>query len=191
MGVYGVRRYLIMLGDKTTADGVVLEGEPVSTARGQPFAYQEAKANCHACKSEGYIRNVGPNRPMVLMGKQVALENDLCICKCNPPPKLIASQSNAFMDFDSAELATMGYTPQGRYIGDASYDQHFLLKDERTGHPLKNTPYKIVTDDGEEIEGRTDEHGHTEKVYADSAVTATIDVFEEHAPLDPDWDRHL
>lgn len=178
-----------MVGDKTTADGVVTQGEAASTAGGKPLAYHEGKVSCRACKSEGYIRNVGPYRPMTLMGKQVALENDLCICKCNPPPKLVASQKNAFMDFDSAELATMGYTPQGRYIGDASYDQHFLLKDERTGRPLRDTPYKIITDDGDEIEGRTDESGHTEKVYADSAVNATIHVFEEHAPLDPDWDR--
>ncbi|MGF6646499.1 hypothetical protein P3T17_004653 [Paraburkholderia sp. GAS82] len=27
------------------------------------------------------------------MGKQVALENDLCRCKCEPLPKLIASQT--------------------------------------------------------------------------------------------------
>lgn len=191
MGVSGVKRSYIILGDMTTAGGVVIQGEPVYTANGKPLAYHEAKVYCHACKTEGYIRNIGPSRPMMLMGKQVALENDLCICKCNPPPQLIASQSSAFMEFGSKELETMGYTPKGRYFGDASYDQHFLLKDKRTGRPLHDVPYRIVTDEGGEIEGRTDANGYTEKIYAKSAVIATIDVFEEHVPLNPDWDRNL
>ncbi|WP_080405622.1 PAAR domain-containing protein [Burkholderia ubonensis] len=186
-----MKRSYIIVGDTTTAGGVVIQGEPVYTTNGKPLAHHEGKVYCHACKSEGYIRNVGPSRPMMLMGKQVALENDLCICKCNPPPRLIASQNSAFMEFDSKELETMGYTPQGRYIGDASYDQHFQLKDKHTGRPLQDMPYRIVTDDGEEIEGRTDANGNTEKIYAKRAVIATIDIFEEHVPLNPNWDRYL
>jgi hypothetical protein len=30
---------------------------------------------------------------MTVMGKTVALENDLCQCKCEPLPKLVASQA--------------------------------------------------------------------------------------------------
>lgn len=30
---------------------------------------------------------------MTMMGKQVALEDDLCQCRCDPLPKLIASQT--------------------------------------------------------------------------------------------------
>jgi hypothetical protein len=30
---------------------------------------------------------------MTVMGKQVALEDDLCQCKCEPLPKLVATQS--------------------------------------------------------------------------------------------------
>ncbi|WP_175714002.1 PAAR domain-containing protein [Burkholderia ambifaria] len=180
-----------MLGDKTTAGGIVAQGERASTVNGQPFAYQDAKINCQSCSSVGAIRNIGPNRPMGLMGKQVALENDLCICKCNPPPRLIASQRTAFIEFGLSELEAMGYTPQGRYFGDSSYDQYFLLKDKHTGRPLQDVLYRIVTDDGDEIEGRTDANGYTEKIYAKSAVIATIDVFEEHTPLNPNWDRDL
>ncbi|WP_230944796.1 hypothetical protein [Burkholderia cepacia] len=65
------------------------------------------------------------------------------------------------------------------------------MKDKYTGRPLQDVLYRIVTDDGDEIEGRTDANGYTEKIYAKSAVIATIDVFEEHTPLNPDWDRDL
>jgi uncharacterized Zn-binding protein involved in type VI secretion len=186
-----MRRYFIMLGDRTTAGGIVMQGETASIANGQPFAYQDAKINCQSCMSEGHIHNVGPSRTMMLLGKQIALENDLCICKCNPPPKLIASQDFAFLDFESSELDMMGFTSGGKYIGDTLYDQHFLLKDAHTGAPLPDTPYRIVTDEGDEIVDRTDMHGYTQKVYAKSAVEVTIQIFDEHEPLNPDWDRLL
>ncbi len=104
-----MRRNMIVQGDKTTSDGVVLEGDMTTLNDGKPLAYHGASVQCPRCRSIGHIVGVGPSWPMRFMSKQVALENDLCICKCDPPPRLIASRSSMFMTFESHELAQMGF----------------------------------------------------------------------------------
>ncbi|GJH08040.1 PAAR domain-containing protein [Caballeronia novacaledonica] len=111
-----MRRYFIVVGDSTTRGGIVLEGEERATNHDKPLSHHGARVYCHTCKAEGHIVGDGPSRPMLLHGKQVALENDLCICKCSPPPRLLRSQTNASMSFEGHELARMGYGPDGRRL---------------------------------------------------------------------------
>lgn len=85
-------RRIILRGDRTDRNGEVLEGIPSSTFGGRPVAFHGAKVLCHTCNSEGVIVGQGASLPMTVSGKQVALENDICNCKCKPPPKLVASQ---------------------------------------------------------------------------------------------------
>jgi uncharacterized Zn-binding protein involved in type VI secretion len=150
-----VRRYFIVEGDKTTRDGTVLEGESRARNRGRPLAYHGARVYCPACKSEGYIVGDGPFRPVRLHGKQVAVENDLCICQCNPPPRLIRSQDNAFMSFDGEALARMGYAPDGRRLRADERARYiaFRLRDVGTLEGLDCTAY---FDDGSSATGTFD-----------------------------------
>ena len=109
-----MRRALIKLGDKTTAGGTVVDGEPASKHHGTPLSYHGASIYCPACKQTGRACNVPPMRPMGFMGKQALLENDICLCGCQPPPRLIASQSTMHVSFDHEELARMGFGPAGQ-----------------------------------------------------------------------------
>ena len=86
-------RRFIRQGDKTDHDGVVIDGIENSSLQGQPLSYLGARVQCPACGAEGVIVSDGSARTMTVRGKQIALEHDLCQCKCNPLPKLIASQS--------------------------------------------------------------------------------------------------
>jgi uncharacterized Zn-binding protein involved in type VI secretion len=86
-------RKFILKGDKTTSNGTVIDGVDGSTFDGRPVSYLGASVSCPACGATGVIVSDGSPRTMTLMGKQVALENDLCQCKCTPLPKLVASQS--------------------------------------------------------------------------------------------------
>ena len=88
-----MNRRFIRKGDKTDRDGVVKDGIGNSSLQGQPLAYLGAPVDCPACGAESVIITGGSPRTMTVMGKQVALENDLCQCKCDPLPKLIASQA--------------------------------------------------------------------------------------------------
>lgn len=107
-------RHYIRQGDQTTAGGVVTEGLANFNMYGGPSAYHGAAVACPSCKSVGKISCIGPRRPFTLPnGQQIALENDLCICKCKVPPRLLASQSAAYMSFEPDELQRMGFTPSG------------------------------------------------------------------------------
>jgi uncharacterized Zn-binding protein involved in type VI secretion len=88
-----VTRRIILKGDRTDRNGEVLDGIPSSMFQGRAVAYHGAPVFCHTCNTQGVIVGEGLSLPMMFMGKQVALENDICKCKCDPPPRLVASQS--------------------------------------------------------------------------------------------------
>ena len=85
-------RRFVRKGDKTDRNGFVKDGIGNWSLQGEPLAYIGGRVACPACGAEGIIISDGSPRTMTVMGKQVALENDLCQCKCDPLPKLLASQ---------------------------------------------------------------------------------------------------
>ena len=86
------KRYYIRAGDKTTANGVVLASSDFSRVDGRALALDGDPVDCPACDTQGIIRTAGPRLSDSFMGKQYALSDDLCLCGCNPPPRLIADQ---------------------------------------------------------------------------------------------------
>lgn len=86
------RRFIVQ-GDMTDRNGVVMDGITGSSLDGKPLAYVGGVVKCHSCDREGVIITDGTPHTVSVMGKQVALENDLCKCICEPLPKLIASQT--------------------------------------------------------------------------------------------------
>jgi uncharacterized Zn-binding protein involved in type VI secretion len=86
-------RRFIRKGDKTDRNGTVEDGIENSSFQGQQLAYLGGRVQCPACGTEGVIISDGSPHTTTVRGKQVALENDLCQCKCDPLPKLIASQA--------------------------------------------------------------------------------------------------
>ncbi|MHA6855820.1 hypothetical protein ACQUK4_10895, partial [Ralstonia pseudosolanacearum] len=100
----------------------------------------------------------------------VSLEGDICVCKCNPPPRLIASQNTASMSFDEEELRRMGLTADGKPLVAASpasvFDDRFQILDASTGEPIANAEYAIERANGEVEHGITDQHGRTHLLTA-------------------------
>jgi uncharacterized Zn-binding protein involved in type VI secretion len=92
-------RACIFQHDRTTANGVVLDGLDDMDLDDRKLSYLGARVQCPACNSIGLIEPDGA-RPLDddLGGKQHALENDLCRCGCTPPPRLIASQREWTVD---------------------------------------------------------------------------------------------
>ncbi|MGN8125903.1 type VI secretion system tip protein VgrG, partial [Pseudomonas sp. 22082] len=68
------------------------------------------------------------------------------------------------------------------------YDMDFIITDQNSGLPLRNFPYVIKTTSGQNLVGRTDEHGKTRKISSLEAETATIEVYDDVPPLNPHWD---
>lgn len=131
-GIIGMRRSYLKVGDKSSAGGTVIEGIPLTTHYGTELTFLGAQVYCPACKSTACIVQKGPRWPGSMMGKEPALEGDICVCKCDPPPVMIASQSDMYESFDGNALASMGYGPTGNYLTDEPASEHwirFALKD--------------------------------------------------------------
>ena len=89
-----MKRHHITLGASTTADGVVVSATAMISINGARIALEGDAIHCRTCGSTGIIRCIGPRIAERYNGKQVALENDLCICKYPRPPRLIANQTS-------------------------------------------------------------------------------------------------
>jgi uncharacterized Zn-binding protein involved in type VI secretion len=90
-----IRRYYITLGARTTVGGTVVSASHADRIDGLAIALEGDKVQCPGCDSEGRIALDGPRLSELLEGREVALGDDLCICGCSPPPRLLASQDLA------------------------------------------------------------------------------------------------
>ncbi|WP_347554847.1 PAAR domain-containing protein [Robbsia sp. KACC 23696] len=97
-----VKRYVVHGNDKTTANGTVLVGQIQHTGYNKSTAVEGDAVDCPACKSIGMIVPVGAYNRMRFMNKRVALSDDVCMCKCPTPPRLIASQTTISFSDDAS-----------------------------------------------------------------------------------------
>lgn len=192
-------RAFLAKGDRAES-AVITEGLDSVTCSNPPPAAHIAtlgmKSYCSACKREGYIAPRGPRRPGTgPNGKQWALSGDINICGCKPAPTFYPVRERHMTMSFTADEAVALMAASGASVtntpSNATYDQRFRLTNPRTGQPLPDMPYCIVTEDGSELEGRTDAQGCTQRVAGDQAMSATLHVYEEETPINPDWDRYL
>ena len=94
------KRYLILLGAKTTAGGAVRSASSFMSCDGVPYALEGDLLDCPACGRQGVIQCVAPRLDDTCEGRQLALEHDLCLCGCSPPPRLIANQGHEYQTGD-------------------------------------------------------------------------------------------
>ena len=97
-----MKRHLITLGARTTANGVVTSASSRMTIDGARVAVEGDEVSCHACGSTGLIRCTGPRTPERFNGRLVALENDECVCNCATPPRLLPSQHLRYQNVDDS-----------------------------------------------------------------------------------------
>lgn len=85
-------RYNITVGASTSAGGTVIGGAEHFRVRGAAIAREGDPVRCPACDSIGVIACSVARSSFLVGGREVALQGDLCRCRCDPPPTLIASQ---------------------------------------------------------------------------------------------------
>ncbi|WP_407712050.1 PAAR domain-containing protein [Burkholderia cenocepacia] len=165
--VRSMKRYLLKVGDKSTTGGIVIEGVDSCTHHGTALTFVGAQVVCNACRSTGVIAAQGPRWPDHLMGKEQALDGDLCLCKCHPPPVMIASQTDSFHSFESHNLAEMGYGSPVQSLTEeyrGNYDERVRVLDANS-QPVCSSPYHIRTSTGAVYKGLTDAQGYCPRVY--------------------------
>jgi len=148
----------------------VISASSHGSINGVPIALEGDLIFCPACKSQGKIRCVEPRIPEMWNGKKVALENDLCICGCPTPPRLVPNQSlrcQVLRDDNegSASAHSNADASRGAATG-LTFDDRFILFDEDTGESLPNIEYAIQRANGKIEFGTTDEKGYTHLLTA-------------------------
>lgn len=166
-----MKRHTITLGASTTAGGKVVSASSHGSIKGVIIALEGDLIFCPACKSEGKIVCVGPRIPDTWNGKNVALENDLCVCGCPSPPRLVPNQSVRYQVIGKTEAdtsqATMASTAVETAISEVTmFDDRYVLIDEETGDPLPKTEYALRRESGKVEFGTTDSQGHTHLLRA-------------------------
>ena len=162
-----MKRYLLKVGDKSTTGGIVIEGIDSCTHHGTALTFVGAQVVCSACQSTGVIAAQGPRWPDHMMGKERALDGDVCLCKCHPPPVMIASQTDSFHSFESDKLAEMEYGPSGQSLTEeyrGNCDERVRVLDGNN-QPVCGSPYHIRTSAGAVYKGLTDSQGYCPRVY--------------------------
>ncbi len=95
-----MKRHLITLGARTTADGVVSSASSFMSIEGARVALEGDEVSCHTCGSTGIIRCTGPRTPERFDRRLIALEHDECVCNCAIPPRLLPSQTLRYQTVD-------------------------------------------------------------------------------------------
>lgn len=168
------------------------------TGRQRRMVYIGDPAYCSKCNSPGVVTYGAPvneKRRMIDLangGRRQAVGGDIVLCRCAEHPRIIAAYGRRFIIHDNGatEQRRADVKTEAPADSDYHFDQHFVLRDERTGAVLANRPYTIVTEGGRQIEGRTDSKGRTLLIKNDAEMTVTIHILEETPPLRPDWDRY-
>lgn len=90
-----MQRYHITVGAKTTANGRVRTGNAGCTIDGMAQSVEGDEVDCPVCGSVGKIVCDGPRQVERINGRNAALDDDICSCQCDPPPRLIANQARS------------------------------------------------------------------------------------------------
>jgi hypothetical protein len=109
------------------------------------------------------------------MGKEDALEGDVCVCKCNPPPRMIASQYDMYQELESHDLEAMGYTPSGIPLL-YHHDEQITLRDRSTRRAVANILYRVKAGSSVITSGKTDANGRTGRVITDDKQNIVIEI---------------
>jgi uncharacterized Zn-binding protein involved in type VI secretion len=177
-----VRRFHVTDGATTTADGVVRASNKCSSLNGAAMALEGDPVDCPACGARGVIKCVMPRLNDCYGDKQYALSDDLCICGCNPPPKLIANQSFKYQALLCMDEGPAVATAE-RQAGDAAKDATSHAGSEKqadlrplrfvmrgTCRPYANQPYRLDLADGKVVQGTTDANGLTKPLSPDEGA---------------------
>jgi uncharacterized Zn-binding protein involved in type VI secretion len=179
-----MRRYTITLGAPTTTGGKVISASSDSKIDGAPIALEGDLVTCPDCKTAGKILCVGPRIPEILNGKNVALENDLCICRCAVPPRLLPSQNLRSQVIKDTGRALSNPAHGGAVRGAPSqvYTDRFVLVDDCSGVPLPQREYAVVRASGKLEFGTSDPHGQTH-LLSTTAQSESVEIYVQGAML--------
>jgi uncharacterized Zn-binding protein involved in type VI secretion len=168
-----LRRYLCV-GDQPETGGEI---EPLQihpyTINGHQAAVVGGKAICLACKSVGTIAKAGGERRHIHCGKELALDGDVLLCKCERLPQMLSCmQSIAWFEDSGEGRGSRGST---RDVEAVPSTQLFDEQAQLTGIGAREGyPYFIETEDGQQFFGRIEANRRLPRIYLASPDRYTV-----------------
>lgn len=179
-----MRRYTITLGAPTSTGGKVISASSDGKIDGAPIALEGDLVTCPVCKTAGKILCVGPRIPETWGGKNVALENDLCICRCASAPRLLPNQTLRCQVIKDTGRALSNPGPAHSVHPDASvaFADRYVLVDDHDGRPLPSREYAVVRASGKLEFGTSDAAGQTHMLSA-TAQAESVEIYTQGSML--------
>lgn len=147
----------IVLGDKTTGGGTVIEGCQGSTVNGKPIARAGDKATCPTKGHGGIVTILEGDPTHIIEGKPAAGHGATLSCGC----KAQASQSIYFVEQNSGGRSEK--TPATKPTTEdlkSEFNDFYILR-HANGQPMMSAKYAVEFPDGTIQYGTTDADGHT------------------------------
>ncbi|MCG5071980.1 hypothetical protein [Paraburkholderia tagetis] len=147
------------------------------------LAFIGDKAYCSRCDSVGLITyGAGLNERRRLNdlangGRRQAVGDDIVLCKCAEPPRIIAVYGRDWKIHDRGEENTASFTKTPAQS--AVYNEKFVVKDSG-GSPLANVRYRVRIGESVVAEGTTNAYGHVSRITTDAAQRLIFEVAQHH-----------
>lgn len=181
----------IRVGDKAACGAAVAEGYAGSRYNGVPFAFKGARMDC----AQGCTIAEALDHFRLPNGQGVPHHGHRTSGGC--PLHSSVNEKNGYRNSLGAEVPLQfvrnGEGGWAACTHGAPYDIVFEVKEEQTGRPMADVPYRVVLDSGAVFDGRTDAQGRTSAVHSDSPEFATLkvpyygdDSTAAHACIGPD-----
>lgn len=169
-------RMWIVVGDTTSGGGAVVSGSPFTDIDGKPAARKGDKV---ICGTHGPTTIATGDPTLIIDGEAQAMHGDSCACGC----KLISTQQMRVFASDgggggggsagagakaaatpaSQQAVAAAATAAAETSSEAQYDEQVQFYGP-TGAKLSNLRYVLHLDDGQTIEGTSDDEGRTQRV---------------------------
>ncbi|WP_447748356.1 hypothetical protein [Pseudomonas nicosulfuronedens] len=177
-------------GDRTTTGALLISYlSHERQCHGRGFVLRGDKTGvCPKCGKPGVITEGAEH--YTYMSIPIAVDRCVVSCGCPDGSNRIVAPLGLLSSGSRLQTATGASSNVAPPSHQESLDfsQQFLLTEKASGTPLINTRYKIITKSGKEIEGETGPDGRTRRIYTIQEEEVTIDIYENHKPIDHDWD---
>jgi len=169
-----LKRYHITVGATTTAGGTVTSAGSMMSVGGAKIALEGDEVSCPSCNSKGVIKIDGARRNERFNNRHLALSDDLCICKCSPPPRLVSNQTQRYQFVGAASSMSLAPSAAPSWAQPVQASKSKAEPDDEAAirllhpesrEPFRRRPYKLELTD-KLIEGITDDEGCTQALSA-------------------------
>lgn len=169
---------LIVVGDSNSSGGVVLTGSPIDTIMGKPIARLGDLVDCPARYPNKRPHGVNPivegDGSYTIEGIPIALHGYKSACGCTLIGSVASTQAPQ-KPVRATEQSLQEWVEVPMETHESEFNQFFEIKDAKTDQPLAHIAYRITLADGLFAEGKTDENGHTERVFSKDQQIANIE----------------